>query len=529
MDKAKVYLDKIKDFIKNLDKKKRTLYLTIVCICIALSVLIVCILNYTDYVVLYSGLESKECYSIIEELDTSSIDYKLKGDDTIYVSADDEPEVKLQLASQGYPQSALNYDIFTSNVDFMTTDYEKTEYSRMQLQERLQASIKTLDDVEDAIVTITIPDNSLAVLDDDKVEPSASTIITLARGITLTKNQISGVELLISRSVPNLKVESVSILDQTGAVLNNKEDDETLISTANKIQTETEISKLISDRIETVLAPVYGVSKLSIGVNVSLDYSNKVTEKTEYTPTTGNTGVINKYNQTYQGAGGDSAATGVPGTETNSEVTKYATVTDSGTNGSISNDVSVDYSVNELTEQVQKQGAEIADLTVSVLIDKKVMSNEEINEITGIIANASGISTDKVKLYNTEFTAANGEEDDSEQDSQNAESHSIISSLSTKQIMIIVIIILMLAVIFVPILVIKSKRKKRKLMEELDAEEDGVAAFIPDGVKNLQVAKITEITESKEQQITKEIRGFSSKAPQITASLLRTLLKGDLE
>lgn len=526
MDKAKVYFDKIKDFIKQMDKKKRLLYTAIIGICIALSVLIVCILNYKNYVVLYKDLDVEECSSIVKSLDDMSIKYKLEGDDTIYVPSADESKVKMELASQGYPKSALNYDIFTKNVDFMTTDYEKTEYSRMQLQERLQASIKTLDNVEDAIVTITIPNNSLAVLNEDKVAPSASAIITLKNGVTLSEDQIKGVELLISRSVPNLSIDNVSILDQTGKALNEKTNDATLISTANKVQTETDISNLISGRIETVLAPVYGKSNLSIGVNVILDYSSKVSESTQYTPTTDNTGVINKYDQTYEGSGNGSgtAASGVPGTKTNSEVTQYATENTSSTDGSISNDVSVDYSVNELKEQVQKQGAEIKDLTVSVLIDKKTMSNEEQTQIKGIIANAAGVNINKVQLYNTEFTAANAQEEASNTNKK-AVSSSIVD-LSLKQISIIILIILILAVIFVPMLIIKSKHKKRKLLEKLDNEPDGIDAFIPDAIKIQEVAKITE---SKEQQLTKEIREFSAKAPQITASLLRTLLKGDLE
>lgn len=530
MDKAKFYLGKIKDYVKSLDKKKRTLYIVIICVCVALSILLACILNYKDYVVLYSGLDPKECSSIVTELDKSSISYKLKGDDTIYVPSNDEAKVKMQLASKGYPQSALNYDIFTKNVDFMTTDYEKTEYSRMQLQERLQASIKTLDDVEDAIVTITIPNNSLAVLDADKVEPSASAIITLKNGVTLTKDQISGVQLLIARSVPNLTTKNVTLLDQSGAALNKDEDADTLISTS-KFQTEAEMSKLISDRIKTTLSPVYGVNNLSIGVNVVIDTSAKASEKTEYTPTKDNAGVITKYDQNYQGTGNDSGATGVPGTKTNTDVTQYATTssTTSDSSGSISNDVSVDYSVNKLTEQIKKQGAEISDLTVSVLINKQAMSGEELSQIKGIIANAAGISTDKVQLYNTEFTAANNAQKPAD-NGQAATPFSLTSLLSNKVALIIAgAVVLLLVITIVLLKIIKAKRKKRKLLEQMFAEEDEDDAAVPNKVKIEKVEKIPQITESKEQQITKEIKEFSAKAPQITASLLRTLLKGDLE
>ena len=47
----------------------------------------------------------------------------------------------MQLATSGFPNSTLGYDIFTSQADLMTTDYEKRQYLIFQLQDRLQEAL----------------------------------------------------------------------------------------------------------------------------------------------------------------------------------------------------------------------------------------------------------------------------------------------------------------------------------------------------------------------------------------------------
>jgi len=521
LEKVKNNLVKLTNYLKALDKKKRNIYFLVFILCVSLSLLTVALLNHKNYVVLYRNLDETECYSIAGRLDELSIEYKIEDDDTIYVTSKDEPKVKIQLASEGYPKSALNYDIFTDNIDFMTSDYEKTQYSLFQLQERLQASIKTLQNVEDAIVTITVPENSLSVLDEDKEEPTASAIISLKNGVELNENQINGVELLIARSVPGLTESNVSIVDQTGKVLNPGKDG-TVAATTDRVRTENEISDIISERITKVLEPVYGRDNISIAVNVVLDYSSKTTERSEYIPSGDkNTGVISGYDSTYEGAGSGSSGGGVPGMDTNAEVPGYNTQTGSSDSGSTSTSTSVDYVVSLLKEQIQKQGAEIKDLTVSILIDKQNMTTQEENKITSIVANASGISAEKVALYGTEFTSANKNEKPDTSGSTGEQPSPYSELLSLKFLIIYAAVLVVLIAVIVILSVKRHSRHKApntKAGKKSRSEEEQEAAL-----------DVVKITESKDQQIAREIRDFSSKAPQITASLIRTLLKGDFE
>ncbi len=516
MNKVKLYFSKITNYIKKLDAKKRNLYLIILGVAVTASVLSAVLLNQKDYVVLYRNLDTKECAAIVKRLDELKISSKVENGSTIYVEKKDEPKVKLQLASEGYPKSSLNYDIFTQNINLMTTDYEKTKYNLFLLQERLQGSIKTLENVKDAIVTISIPDNSTAVLDKDKIPPSASVVLNLVNGVTLTEKQIKGIELLVSKSVPGLTSKNVSLIDQSGKILNDSSSDGLLVSTSDRVKTENDISNMLVNRITSVLEPIYGKSNISVGVSVSLDYSKKLTEKTEYSPSNGNTSLINNYRQSYEGsASGAAAASGIPGTSSNSTIPGYQVPTDNDNNQNVKNDVNVQFFVNQVKEQVQKEGADIKDITVSVLINKKDMPADEAERITKIIANTSGIAKEKVELLSTEFTKAN-----SKVVVEAAPKNNLLSLLSPKYLIIAgAALLLLLVLLFV---FLKLRRKKHRALEsivatgEIEPEKDIMAEF-------------AKITETKEQQLTREIREFSIKTPQITAQLIRTLLKGEID
>lgn len=507
-------LKKFSDYIKKLDKKKRNMYLIIISVSIILTAAAVLVLNHKDYVVLYRNLDTKECATIVSRLDEMKVPYKLENEKTIYVEKSSEAKIKLQLASEGYPKSALNYDIFTKNIDFMTTDYEKTKYNLFMLQERLQASIKTLDGVKDAIVTISLPDNSMAVLDKDKIAPSASVVLNLTNGVVLSEQQIRGIEQLVAKSVPGLVAKNVSIIEQSGKILNDHSDDEASATTANKVKTENEVSTMISKRISSVLEPLYGKSNISIGVNVSLDYSKKTTERTVYTPVNGNTGIVDSFQQSYSGSGGAATASGVPGTDSNSEIPTYQT--QAGTAGqNTKSDVSVKYFVNQMREQVQKDGAEIKDITVSVLINKKNMSAEESASIAKVIANTSGIAIEKVQLLSAEFITTNNKITAAPETKKPA------TLLSEMYIIILAAIVLLL---IIAIIVIRSrfKKKKKEILKEAFADEQAAP-------KKDYANELATMTETKEQQLTREIREFSMKSPQITAQLIKTMLKGEMD
>ena len=129
--------------IQKMSMRKRLTLVIAAAVLLIGAVILTKVLDNASYTVLYRGLDSSESIQVVGVLDAAGVDYRLENDGSILVPRAEEARLKMQLASEGFPNSTLGYDIFTSQSDLMTTDYEKKKYLIFQLQDRLQASLKT--------------------------------------------------------------------------------------------------------------------------------------------------------------------------------------------------------------------------------------------------------------------------------------------------------------------------------------------------------------------------------------------------
>ena len=212
-EKVLKFLTPIKEFWEAQGKKNKIIILSVLGGVVVAAVVIVAALNYTEYEVLYSGLESAEAAEIYSQIEGMGIEARLTTGGTISVPKEQSNMLYAELASMGYPKNSLDYTIFSDNVNMLSTDFEKREYARMQTQERLAAIIKRYDGVADAAVTLTIPETKTTVISSSTKEPSASVSVTLKEGFTLSSTQISGIAKLVQASVTGLKEENVVIVD----------------------------------------------------------------------------------------------------------------------------------------------------------------------------------------------------------------------------------------------------------------------------------------------------------------------------
>ncbi len=114
------------EHIKAWDKKKRIAAIAGMTGILLVILVATAVMNRFGYVVLYNGLSAAEAGEIVVRLNEMSVESKLKSDGTILVPRGEEDQLKMALATEGYPKSALNYDIFSANSGYMTTDYESS-------------------------------------------------------------------------------------------------------------------------------------------------------------------------------------------------------------------------------------------------------------------------------------------------------------------------------------------------------------------------------------------------------------------
>ncbi|HHV50854.1 MAG TPA: flagellar basal-body MS-ring/collar protein FliF [Candidatus Avimonas sp.] len=466
-------LKQITEFWNKLSKKVKTAILVGLASIVFISIIATVLLNLKSYEVLYSGLSSQEQAQIVAKLSDLGVDYKTQAGGIILVPDGQVASLKMQLSQEGYPKSTLTYDLFINSNSLMTTDFEKRQFLVFQLQERLQESIKTINGVRNAIVTLSITDESNYVLETDVVPSTASVIIDVESSVSLTPKQIKGIENLIAKSVPGLTAENVAIIDSEGNILNPRSSTGANVS-LEKVELEKQAGDIYREKIIQLLEPIYGEKGVSVAVNVSIDFSQKQTQQIEYTPVeTGN-----------------------------------------------ANQNDTDRVLNEIQSQIINNGGEVSNITASIIINKQI-SDQDRATVNSIIAKSLGVDEENIIVTGMEFTAAN-ERYRKAQEALNRKP-SFFDQYGKYLIPSIAAVIVSIFA-FILVMVLLKKKKKAK------------PAFEYKEVKNAltQLAQTEEVpaivlSETREQGLKRQIREFSESNPQIVAQLIKTWLKEEDE
>jgi flagellar M-ring protein FliF len=168
---------------------------------------------------------------------------------------------------------------FTNNVNFR----------RAQTQ-MITDHIKALHDVDNADVTIVVPEKELFRPDQNPV--SASVVITPRPGsdITTNRKKVEGIQKLLKYAVEGLKDENIVIVDQYGNVLNDFSgmaamDRLTLIEKEQKQIQQLE-AKYRADILRGLQATFTADRVRDLNIKIDMDMSKKAVETTEFFPFT---------------------------------------------------------------------------------------------------------------------------------------------------------------------------------------------------------------------------------------------------
>lgn len=495
------------------DRKNKIIIISIISI-IALVIMIV-ILNRPEYVVLYSQLDSREAAEIYGKLEDLKAEPKLEGTSTIMVPKDKEAKLRMELTREGYPKSGFNYDLFLDSNGLGQTDDEKQTLQIYQLQERLAQSVKILDGVEDAVVTIAMPKSDSFVLKSDKIPTTVAVVIRPELGYEITPEQAKNIETLVAKSVPGLTEDNVSIIDTNMKVLNidTKEDMQDI---SNHFILQQQLEEKLKKQVDDLLEPVFGYKKIATSVNVRLNFDKRTTESVQFEPVIDDEGIIISREQLRERVQNIQNA-GIAGEYENT--TQYPELAE-GENGSYDkNQNTINYEVNEMKELIEEQQGKIEDLTISVVIDNEDLDIQTVEQVRELVTMAIGTDPTKVAVHSMKFDTTFQDdllrsfEERNKRDRLPAWTIAIITGLGA-----ILIIILANHV---------NKRRMAKLEEEMALQEDMAlqdAMSIEEGTEDIDRIPL-EIEEKDEAK--KQIIGLVDQNPEAVAQLLRNWLNED--
>ena len=526
------YVQPIRNFWVKLTARTKKMILFSLGGVIVLCVVLGLLLNRTTYAILYPDLDRDEAVEVMTELQKQGVDCR-EDNGTIYVPSEEENAVRMQLANEGYPKSAPNYDFFTSHVGVMTTDYEKKVIQQYQLNQRLEDVIKTLDPIDNAYVTISIPDSGDYAWDDKSTPSTASVAVKLKAGRALDSQQVNGIKQLVSKSVPNLTAANVSVIDNSsGEELypsTGSEGDSGSLQmdmTEFKLKVEQQYETNLEKKIMDHLADFYGRDNLSISVKSQMDLDKKIQDIVTYQPTTSDgKGIVSEseesHEQTQTASGGGEA-----GAQTNADnTTTYPGVTVSGNTITTKDSQSYKYLVSHVEEQIESDAGALQNLTVSVIVHSDAMSENEVNQLKNAVAFASGVDPAKVDVMNKAFPSSAVPANTEPAGSLLPFDWGILAAAGGG----------FLLIVFLTVLFLARRRRKRvrelesklKLMQESEASPEDQTKQEVEAIPEESIEEIRQSTGGKEEKIRKDLQDFSSQNPEIAAQLIRSWLRGE--
>lgn len=554
-EKVKSVVTTVKTKWTDASKMAKILIISIPVVVIAIIIILCVILNSNkSTAVLFSGLSSSEAGEIataIQALDGApEVTVNSNGD--VIVPAERADEIRMQMWAQGYPKSTTNYDIWDNGVDLWSTDMDKREIKRQQLETRLGATIASMDKIQAATVNLTLPESSNYVISTQKGESQCAVFLQLRNNAEpLTNAEVRAIYRGVTTSVEGLTIENVSVMDSK---MNSYEwidpelddvdenEDKSGVDIARKrLDFEQEFVQVLKDGLGEMFTKMYGENGFAFNVSARLNYDYKDVESTQYQPVEGTTaGVINHQDQVNEGGVLDEDG-GVVGVTPDADLSPdYPTITGLEDGQSFYyNKNEIQYSVSNIKETIKKDGYSIDALTVGLVVNQTNMTEAEREALQSIVANAAGTTTEYVSVYNLPFSLDNGvgggDGDGSVQ--------IITPRVDTfRDVLLYVVVglgvLLILLLVFTLFMGHSRKKKIRRRQEAaFAAATQGGSAVQPGGATSQEpeapeevdfnIASLTEeaAKESRETILKREISDFSKTNPEIVAQIIKNMMK----
>lgn len=549
-EKIKNTVTTVKEKFSGLTKVAKVLLITVPIAVIAIIIVLVIILNQKGKAVLFSGVEEQEAGQIAAAITALGVtDVTIEDDGDIIVPEDQVDYLRMQMYMQGYPTSSTDYEIWNNGVDLWSTDSDKREVKRQQLETRIGASLASLDKVQKATVTLTTPETSDYVIIDSKGESSCSVILTLKSGASLSNEEVRGIYRAVTVSAENLLKENVSIMDTAGNTYywvdpeddNVAEIDPSGIDVAERrLRFQKEYEELLYEDLSDMLTKAYGENGYAINVSAILDYDQKKVVSEEFIPVPGtNTGVANHEDHVAEGGNldVDGGLVGVTSNGDNSPDYPEYIGGEEGQDYYYEKD-EIQYSITNITTELNKDGYDIERLSVALMINQTNMTEADREALEEMVADAAGTTVDNVSVYNTPFVLKGSNTGTSigGDGSVNVYTSEVDTYRDLLLFVVIGLGVLLILLLILSLFMSSSRKKKIRRKQEAalaaasNAQYSAAATsqepVVPEEV-DFNIASLTEEAgkDSRETILKREISEFAKTNPEIVASIIKNMLR----
>ncbi|ELP5717498.1 flagellar basal-body MS-ring/collar protein FliF (plasmid) [Enterobacter asburiae] len=390
--------------------------------------------------VLYSNISDQDGGAIVTQLTQMNVPYRFEAQTgVIMVPEDQVHESRLRLAQQGLPKGgAVGFELLDKETFGISQFSEQVNFQRA-LEGELSRTIEMLGPVRSARVHLAIPKPSLFVR--EQLQPTASVTVTLEPGRSLESGQVSAISWLVSSAVPALNADRITIVDQRGHLLSQK--DEQGLQTS-KLKYTAEIEADYQNRIQAILAPIVGAENVRAQVKAQIDFTTYEQTAEQYQPNTSSDKMAIRSRQSSSAEqGGKNQVGGVPGAlsnqppvpatapivketptptqdKQNQTLQKGGNDATSTTPFSVNSDETTNYELDRTLTHIKRSTGNIERLSVAVVVNHIVdsegkpatLTSQQMEQINALVKETVGFSAargDTLNIINSAFSSADDE------------------------------------------------------------------------------------------------------------------------
>lgn len=361
-----------------------------------------------EYGVLFSDLKAEDAQTIVEKLKASGVPYSLANNGTtIQVPHEKISELRLQIASAGVLSGGhVGFDLFDKTT-FGATDFAQQVNYRRAIEGELAKTLEGMEEVEGVRVHISPKKESVFM---EKTEGAkASVMLRVRQGKELSPERTDAIVSLVASAVEGLEPSNVSVMDSRGRLLTSGRSKTGAFNDAGAFNAQLEAKQKFEQetaaRVIALLEPVIGEGRVRADVSSDVDFSQVEQTEERYNP---QSQVVRSQQNTQETRNSPRqnlpVAVGARANDPTAPPPAGANTNPQQANNLADQRVSntTNYEIDKTTRKTIGGGGRINRMTVSVVVDNKIVEGieaartpEEIKQIQDLVGAAVGTDTNR--------------------------------------------------------------------------------------------------------------------------------------
>ncbi len=380
-----------------------------------------------EYKPVLSSITDYNADQIVELLSINNIPFRLdENTGALLVESDYYHQARLKLAGSGIvSDNIVGMEIMDQEQGLGTSQFAETARYRRGLEGELSRTITSLQSIKSARVHLAMPKESVFVRDTRK--PSASVFLELYPGRRLDRSQVDAIVNLVASSISQLSDKDVTVVDQRGTLLTEKDIDTELSVAGKQFDYTRKVEDVLLQRVNNILGPVIGQGRFKAEVSADVDFTAVEQTAEQYNPDL----LALRSEQTLKENRNGGSESGIPGALTNrppgavsipeavDENGALIGGSGNGANAQSREETTRNFELDRSISYTKRQQGTVRRLSVAVVVDdlatldpessalvRTPWSDNELGRLTLLVRDAVGYDPsrgDSVSVINSPF------------------------------------------------------------------------------------------------------------------------------